>query len=445
MLIDLIPTLAVLVTASLFIGRHREKPVLQIYSLIVVSYLNIFPALDFYFSTDLATNGFTQYQYIVVICFELPMFYVASHAAKDENVTVRPMLHTRLDPYLPVVLLGVLISFWYVSFRFDLFFRRLGHEGLLRNTAEVPGMLLYLYRAAVETSFFVITFLGVTLRCTQVKCRYLLRYKLVLVGYLITFAVFFLVNSRMQFVLLLLCLLCTQPTWARLLLRRLNLMRFGLLLATLIVGLTVLRELYLEDNERVDGADLLELLPSIIWLITSRLDSMAVLYRLHEAGFDPFGFELSGLFHVLNFYISFFIDPAAYEQVKSSLVTSPTVEIVNRLLSTNEVDFPKSMILDMFLSFGIAGLAVAAILLGSLVGRIQRRLSNFRLFSLPFMLSLYSLPMFLEFEKEFIGLAFAFLKWTPMLALLYWLRPRGAVDARQLPSSAAPALPAVSM
>jgi hypothetical protein len=217
---------------------------------------------------------------------------------------------------------------------------------------------------------------------------------------------------------------CTQPQIADLLLKRIRPVRFGALLALLVLGLTLFRELYLEDNDRIGGVDLGDLLMATGWLIAARLDSIVILYRLNDIGFDPWGFELSGPLHVLNFYISFFADPDTYAAIKESLVTSPSVEIVNRLLAGTEVDFPKSMILDMFLSFGVLGLLATALALGSLLGMVQRQLQSFRGFRPGFMVALYLLPMLLEFEKEFMGFFFTFLKWTPALLLLYWHRPR---------------------
>lgn len=432
---DLLPTLAMLVVAGWFIRQHRGLPVLQVYALIVTSYLNIFPALDLVFSNGEGMNGFFGYQCLIIAFFELPLLIVAHQMAprwrrSNANAAAAAPPRARLSALLPVVLGLMLVAFWFVALRYDLFFRRLGHEGLLRNTAEVPSLLLYLYRGAVETAFFVMVFLWTVLRCVRPDSRRYREYQIVLAGYLGTFVLFFAANSRMQFVLLLLCLICTQPPLAQFLLKPSRLLRFGLLLAVLVFGLTLFRELYLEDNDRIATGDLSELLLAAGWLIAARLDSVVIMYRMHDAGFNPLGFDLSGVMHVLNFYASFFTDPATYASIKESLVTSISVEVVNRRLSASEVDFPKSMILDMFLSFGVTGLVITAIALGSMVGRVQGHLKHFHGFTPALMVSLYALPMLLEFEKEFMGLFFAFLKWTPMLALLYLERPRFASQRR---------------
>jgi hypothetical protein len=337
---------------------------------------------------------------------------------------------------LPAALAVLLTGFWIVAIGYDLFFRRLGHDALQRASAEVPAALLYLYRGAIETAFFVIVFLWTLLRHVSARSRHYGPYRFVLTAYIVTFVLFFGANSRMQFVLLLLCLVCTQPGLATFLLQRVRLLRFVLLLALLVFALTLLRELVLEDNARVDASDLPDLLMTAGWLIAARLDALAILYRLNEIGFSPFGFELSGVAHVLNFYWSFFFDPAAYDAIKESLVTSPSVAVVNRMLPVDEVDFPKAMILDMLLSFGVLGLMATAAALGAALIWVQRRIGAFRGFTRHYVVAIYALPMLLEFEKEFIGLFFAFAKWTPALLLVYLLRPRFAARPRSAPRPA---------
>jgi hypothetical protein len=422
----LLPTLAMLVVIGWYIAAHRGQPVLQIHALIIGSYLNVFPMLDYLFSAGQGMESFAGYQALIICFFQIPLLLITHNVASRRRRAVAAAVPApaRLSPWLPWIFWAVLLVFWFVAIRYDLFFRRLGHDALQRNSAEVPALLLYLHRGAVETAFFVIVFLWTTLRCVARESRHYAAYRWSLIAYMASFIVFFGANSRMQFVLLLLCLICTQPHIAEFLVRKVKLLRLGILLAFLVVGLTLFRELYLEQNDRISTEDLPDLLLSVGWLIAARLDSVVIMYRLHDAGFNPWGVELSGVIHVLRFYSSFFFDPPTYLAIKESLVTSPSVEIINRMLSLSEVDFPKSMILDMFLSFGTVGLLATAAILGTLVGFVQRQLAPFRGFRFAFIAAIYLLPILLEFEKEFLGFIFASLKWTPMLLLLYWHRPR---------------------
>ena len=429
---DLLPTLLIVALVGWFIRRHRGLPVVQVYAVIVASYLNIFPALNFLFSKGEVINSFAVYQWLIIGFFELPMLFF-SHRIAGRFHRAQPDFRSaaaRLSPVLPLTLGVMLLAFWFVAIHYNLFLRRLGHLGLMSYTAEVPTLLLYLYRSTVETAFFVITFLWTVLRCVRRDSHYYGGYVFVLTAYLVSFLLFFLVNSRMQFLLLLLCLICTQPPVADFLLRRGRMLRFGLNLLAVVIGLTLFRELYLEDNNRLETENLTDLLLGVGGLISARLDSIAILYRMRDAGFDPLGFDLTGVLHVVRFNVAFFTDPATYASIKASIVTSPSVAIVNRFLSVDEMDFPKSMILDMFLSFGVLGLVIAGSVLGSIVGWLQRQLKGLGGFSLPVMVSLYALPMLLEFEKEFMSLLVGILKWIPIFALLYWARPRCETSQR---------------
>jgi hypothetical protein len=70
------------------------------------------------------------------------------------------------------------------------------------------------------------------------------------------------------------------------------------------------------------------------------------------------------------------------------------------------------------------GLLLTATILGISLGRLQRQLVLFRRFTPAFLISLYALPMLLEFEKEFLGMMVSLIKWLPILLLLYLTRPR---------------------
>jgi hypothetical protein len=424
MWIDLLPTVFILIFVAWFIVQHRGAPVLQIYALIVTCYLNLFPALDYLFSNGEGMANFVYFQVLIFGFFQLPLLYIAHASFRGLGLLSVQVVHAPvlLSGYLPIILGILLLAFWFVAIQYDLFFRRLGHETLAMNSASVPGALLYLYRCVVETSFFVIIFLWTTLRCASEDSPFYRGYQMTLAGYIFTFGLFFAANSRMQFVLLILCLICTQPSVADFLFRRV--MRFGLTMLLLVFGLTLFRELFLEANGRLDLESLYGLLLDTGGLIAARLNSVVVLYQLQEAGFDPFGFQISGILHVLNFYGSFVFNPADYEEIKATLVTSPSVEIINRLMSSTEVDFPKSMIMDMFLSFGVLGLLLTATILGTSLGRLQRQLLLFNGFTPAFLISLYALPLLLAFEKEFLGMIFSFIKWLPILLLLYLLSPR---------------------
>lgn len=404
---------------------HRGFLVLQLYVLISTSYLNIFPALNYILSNGEGLSEFWKYQWLVGLFFQFPLLlilHIGTLFSKSQK-TKALRGSAKLSVLLPIGLAVILISFWGVALGYDIFLRRIGFTELMKATSNVPSALLYIYRSVVETSFFVIIFLLTTLRMARVHASHYLLYKTLTFAYIVTFLIYFLVNSRMQFILIFLAIACTQPRFEKAMLGQ-SWVRFVVLLGFVVLALTLLREVVLEDSGRIDISNLLVLLLNFGQGLAERLDALKILCQIDGLGFDPFGFNLIGLSNFVTLHWWFFVDATAYQEIKESLTTSPSVVIVNQMLPDQVVDFPKAVILDMFLSFGVFGLLGIATLLGVLLTWIQRCINTSQGISPSYILAIYMLPLILAFENEFLGSFFAFLKWLPLFMLVCMLRPR---------------------
>jgi hypothetical protein len=420
---DVLPAMAALALTAWFVLAHKGQLLVQVYGLITAGYLTFFPLINYLLKGAGATE-FARYEWLILICFQVPLLglmhcllawfppQLAFAASSKQDV--------RLSPWLPWILALVLLVFLWVAIGYDLLFRRSTHQELQLMQATVPVLLLYVYRCAVETSFFVVIFLVAMLRSTPASTVNYRSYQYILATYLLIFIPFFLVNSRMQLAIMAICVACVWPGGIAWLTKRRNLFGVGVLLLILIFGHTALRELVIEGNSRIPTDHFSSIMRATGELIVARLDTIAVFYSLGEHGFNPWAFQFSGLAHVFDLYFSYFFDQAAYVEIKKSLVTSASVEIVNRLLHTQHVDFPKSMLMDMFLSFGVLGLGVVGVLLACTVAMVQRQINAMKP---AYLLALYIMPMLLQFEKEFIATLFAFVKWLPIFGLVYLLRP----------------------
>jgi hypothetical protein len=271
MWINFLPSIFILSFVGWYISRHVGKLVLQMYILIASCYLNLFPSIHYLYVNGEGMYRFAYLQLIIFLFFQVPImcfahfnFYLAPSALTHVMMSRK----ARLSSYLPVILILLLLVFWFVAIEYELFFRRIGHEGLMRISGEVPLLLLYLYRCVVETAFFIIIFLCAILRVALPNSRYYQLYKIALATYLVTFLIFFAANSRMQFVLLLICLICTQPTLNLFVSKRF--IKFSLMLVPIVFGLTLFRELYLEVNERLEIENLYILLLGAADLIATR-------------------------------------------------------------------------------------------------------------------------------------------------------------------------------
>ncbi len=414
----------------IFVRLYDGVLVYQLFALIVAVYLNIFPALNYLLSEGVGFEAFFILQLLIGGFFQIPLFVlmrVAQMKSQKQPISisyVSPQKQISLSPALPFAFVVLLVGFWYVAIYYDLFFRRIGHAELQLATSKVPLWLLYVYRCVVEMTFFTVLFLSAVIRGIKSSAKYYKLYVASLVLYLVSFVLFFFENSRMHLILLLIVMLCSGVGFRFISKGRLNVFLLSLLMTVLVIGITLLRELVIEDNNRIDTENLWYLLKSTGELIATRLDALLILYRLAGTEFNPLGFDLSGVEHVLKLYSTFFIDQASYNSIKSTLVTSPSVVIVNRYLPTAEVDFPKAMILDMFLTFGILGLVMTALLLSLLIAWVEKHANQLNSFSAAFLISIYILPLIFQFEKELIGFLIAIMKWSPMLALVYVFRPR---------------------
>jgi hypothetical protein len=415
----------ILVIVFYFMRQYEGVFLLQIYTLIVASYLNIFPSINYFFSENQDRESFFLLEGLLVIFFQIPLMILLQFGAKNavkEVVPPKPVY--RLSIWLPLLCCLFLAVFMGVAFYYDLFFRRVGHEGLVEMTNKVPTFLLYLYRAVSEIAIYLIILFATIVGNAGSNTKFYRFYKVVFVVYLITFFIFFFINSRLQLVLLFLCLICTQPRFIKLATTRLRFFISLTLLASSVVLITLIRELGIENNGGVEIYDIESVATDTIRLIAARLDSLTILYRLRQYDINFFEIDLTGLSNSFLFYKSFFVDPDTYDSIKNSLMTSPTVVIVNQYLPSGEIDFPKAMILDVFVSFGIFGLLGCALILASLLTWIYRSLGSFYKFSSSYLVAIYLLPLIFQFEKEFSGFLISFIKWCPLLFLTYLMRPR---------------------
>ncbi len=422
--INLTPSVLLLMIYGCFIYNHARKPLLQIYPAIILSYLVLFPSINYIFSNIEAVNYFPHFQWLFFFCFHIPFLTALHYSAGHKNAIPENIekLNFNLSIKLLLLLSLILFIFCFTAFQYDLFFRRIGHLNLVSYTNKTPYLLLYIYRGAIDTSFFVIAFLIFTLSKVDSRVTFFKSYFILLLAYITIFIPFYIINSRLEVIILLFSLICSQTKFYDVITKRK--IRFALFVLIFIILHTLLRELVTEDTNRINLNSVLEFSTDTLNLISVRLDSMAILYRVYNNGFNFFTVDLSGIFHSFYFYCDFFFNQSAYHSIKNSLVTSPSVFIANNFLYSKEIDFPKSMVLDFFLTFGLLGLLFASLIYGYIAGLIHRNLLSSNNFSFAFILSLYLLPQILQFEKEGLTFFTNIIKWSPFIICIYILRPR---------------------
>jgi len=429
--VDIIPLFFLLIALAAALHRNKDYPITQIYLAFVFCYLNLFPTISQILSPE-PSPKFFQAQWIAIFFFEMPLLFLLSRRNTGRNVLpVRIQLTTTssLIYSAPWLLLALLALFWIVAIGYNKFFIRLDYSAFREDPNSVPTFLLFPYRVTIEGSYFIILYLIFSLRLSPRASRHRGLYRTTLWLYLLTFSVFFFVNSRMQFLLLLLCLYFIRPGFTLPRLKAGRMALFSLAAIAVIIALTLIRELFIESNDRLDASNALGLFYILGSMISDRINSLVMLARALEGGYNPFGVQSSGLLHLYNLYFSFFADPEAYAQIRASEITSPSVEIINRVMGENYVDFPKSMVLDIQLVCGSFALPFLAGLLAAGIRFSQKAVIRQGSLTPRLLAALFLLPLLLQFEKEFLGFVTMLLKLSPLFVLLLFLHGSASASA----------------
>jgi hypothetical protein len=422
-MIDLLPSIITLVVVGFFIVMLKRAPIVQLFIVIIAAYVVLFPALDFYLAPFPPKNVFAYHQTIFAVMFVFPLIAFAARRLRRDALHAQPPVTTtaELNRLVPPFLLLNLILFMATAYIYNLYLVRLGYGDFRETTGSTPTILLFQYRMTVDTSFFIVLYLIYCLKLAPPASGVVFPYRVALYSYAAVFGLFFLFNSRMQFLLLIIVI--GLSTYKRGLGNSRRLVLIGVSVVALAVTLTLLRELVIEHTDRLDASSTAVLLRDTTWIIAARLNSITMLDAAGET-YSIFSTNFSGMDFFIKFTASPFLDPAYYEYMKSIEETSPSVFVINNILSTREVDFPKSMIIDVVLIFGAFGLVPLAYILSTTVVWIQRQINTRNVTYAGFVLALYVLPLVFQFEKEFLGFITSLFKWSPLVIMAIIVRPR---------------------
>lgn len=416
-----------LVSSIFVVFRLRREPLAYVFILIVMLYVLIGPYLNSFSKTSAEMNIYYLYQSLVLLLFYIPFcwFMVLAVNARTKSYGGQPVYKAvKLSVVLPCILLLLLCYFWMTVLDYNLLFRRLGHNGLYEASAAVPKLQLYIYRMTVESSFFVVLVLKSTMVFCDDKTKYIKFYRLVNALYIVSFIVYFGINSRMQ---LLIFFLMFGISYIVLTGSKTEKKGGHIILwvPLLLITATLLRELFFEDNARLEINGMLSTLGNVIFMIAARVDILTIFYELEASGYSPLSVNLNGYMQSIYFMFSFFFDPEYYDSVKQSLQTSSSViTVIDITGSAATIDFPKSFVVDTILTFGCLGLLFLAGVYSSVIKYVIAEMTIARAFKFSWFFAAFMIPILLQFEKELLGTFFAIIKWSPVLLLVLFYKPK---------------------
>jgi hypothetical protein len=193
----------------------------------------------------------------------------------------------------------------------------------------------------------------------------------------------------------------------------------------ILIAATFLRELVFEDNARLEINTMLAAIGNVILMIAARVDILTIFYDLEASGYSPLSVNLAGYMQTIYFIFSFFFDPQYYDSVKQSLQTSSSVlRVIDITGSAGTIDFPKSLVVDTILTFGCLGLLFLAGVYSSAIKYVISQMSIARAFKFSWFFAAFLIPILLQFEKELLGIFFSIAKWSPVLLLVLFYKPK---------------------
>ena len=106
-----------------------------------------------------------------------------------------------------------------------------------------------------------------------------------------------------------------------------------------------------------------------------------------------------------------------------NLTTSSSVVVANEITGGGFVDFPKTIIVEIMLTFGSVSLIVLALIYSKLITTLIEIFYKSEQLSLKWYLAAYLITIFFQFEKEFFSMFFSAVKWSMILFLFILMGP----------------------
>lgn len=389
--------------------------------LIVFAYVLVGPAISFFDLEDSNRKLYFFYQPIILVLFYIPFLFFILIFKESYSVESDYMIYKKLPILLPIILLIFLFIFIFVVVDNNLLFRRMGHQGLYEATNQLSFYQKVIYRLITESSFFIVLALRGIISSSSFKTINISLYKIVFYLFAIVFLMYFLLNSRMQFILFLVFLLFPlKPIKSQ---NFSNLVGYSSLVVFALLFLTIFREITLEATGRISEETLLSQVQSSITIIAKRLNILEIFYTIHHYGYNPMSYNTSGFFQAIYFPISALVDPQYYEITKLNLTTSSSVVVVNDITGGGFVDFPKTIIIEIMLSFGALSLIILALVYSKLISFLVELFYKTEYLDFKWYLSAYLITIFFQFEKEFFSMFISAIKWSLILIIFFIMRP----------------------
>jgi oligosaccharide repeat unit polymerase len=386
--------------------------VLIVYCIIALVYGMLAPL------ASINNNGVVTLYYIdiFILFFLTPLFiiYKAFPSVKIRQLNVN-VSNSKTLIFSFLLCLSALI-FLYIAVDNGIFFRRIGHEALARASLDLSRVQLIFTRLFQETAIFITMVLHILFVYSNKRKRLSKISTLFILCYLLVILTYFLINSRMQLMILILSHFCIFASFNKIS------RTIPKLIAMLFIAfwtVLILRGAIVTENVSVSSiiSEVISENP-----ISNRLNGLKIIIELNEEVSERGMMYGEAWRNSIMIYYYMIFDENKYNLMKINMETTPKVLIYQYYKGEHIKDSPSSIVSDVYPNFGIIGLVILGGFIGMLLYLIKSGLNNTtNLFK--FLLSLYLIPLLFQFEKEFISLIFMVFKYSFVLFLVYIYRP----------------------
>ncbi len=436
LVVALIPLLLIIQFCAGILRIRRDILFIAYFAQVYI-YLHLAPTVNMYLMGQEDRKVYALLQWSIFFLFDIPFVVLYNKwIGKNldnpfgvRNIFLETPALNRFVFSLLVVSASVL--FLYVAISNELFFRRIGHEGLAARSASMSMPELVLYRMFSETSTFLLM-LGyfLILNCGK---KHSVSFTILVCSVAIHTAVygsFILVNNRLQTMVLLFLLFVTVSYWWKITLDRtvFPVTKLVFIALLLILSANVVLELrgQYERYGEIHHYDVMEFREAnysdVGFALAKRLDGIKLMAQITGPALDNGFMWGQAWIQPLSVLYYMFVDPEKAKELKKKLRTNPKVFIAKFYLNADIPDVASSVLTDLYANFFILGFLFLALVASYLLVFITRQMINPRSRS-GLLIGFYLLPFIFKFEKEFLSLMLNMVKFSPMLLLVLFTNP----------------------
>lgn len=292
-------------------------------------------------------------------------------------------------------------------------------------TSDVPKFLYYPYKIFSELGLFIIILIYL-IKINSKQNTVIFLSKLTLIIYLISYGGFVLINNRLQTLILIFSFfgfnLIVKNKRKILSRNTLIIILFSVYLLKVIVNI---RNNFVDNDGRVIISEVIN--PFYQTLLDDNdplanrlngIDLISIYYpKMYTKGFaylDPW-------IHNIKIIYGSIFNTDYYIYCKANLITNARSLILKKYLDLNIIDYNQCQLTDVFAVMGPFSLLFVAVFTAFLFYKI---INGFFYEKDIFRILIYILmiPFVLEFEKDFMNLAIGWIKYIPIVFIIYKLK-----------------------